>query len=517
MANQNHLQLIKQGVEVWNKWRTNHPEEKPDLRAADLSHLKLRGINLSDGLLSKADLTETDLNGAALKDTQLLNTNLTKANLRGANLHGARLSGANLNGANLNESNLRRAHLSGADFSGSILIGAHLNEAHLSMAFLSGTDLTRASFIGADLSEADLHKAPLSEADLSKADLSRTNLKRSHLKGAQLNMANLIGAQLDEASLFEANISEAYLTGAKLRGTNLGRANLSDADLSEADLSHANLREADLSQADLRHATITGCKLHGTRRGNWKLSGIKCAFVLWDADGKSREPLKGEFGPGEFEKLYEESPRIQYNFTAPCSSLDMMIMEQTVNEINKETPGYELAIHTISPQPPAHVVFTLPHHRHADALLKKISALYETKVAGMAEYRKKVMETFQKIIGHPQILDQQEKTTPSAYAVADKDKLKAPPEKKLTIKKKKFRNQASKALFDEIDLAIQETSCNDAQREYIQEQLNKVVQELQQKRPNSTRLEMYWGSIVNIIPDIATVVPWNNMVQKALS
>src|SRR2546429_9894236 len=31
MANQEHLDLLKQGVDVWNKWREEHPEIKPDL------------------------------------------------------------------------------------------------------------------------------------------------------------------------------------------------------------------------------------------------------------------------------------------------------------------------------------------------------------------------------------------------------------------------------------------------------------------------------------------------------
>ena len=43
MANQVHLDILKQGIEVWNKWRNEHPEIRPDLREADL-----RFANLSD-------------------------------------------------------------------------------------------------------------------------------------------------------------------------------------------------------------------------------------------------------------------------------------------------------------------------------------------------------------------------------------------------------------------------------------------------------------------------------------
>src|SRR5438876_1238532 len=79
MANQEHLDILKQGVETWNQWR----EEHADIRL---------------------DLGEADLSGA----------NLSKANLSGANLHGA---------------SLYEATLSGADLSGATLSGADLSEA----------------------------------------------------------------------------------------------------------------------------------------------------------------------------------------------------------------------------------------------------------------------------------------------------------------------------------------------------------------------------------------------------
>jgi hypothetical protein len=31
MANPEHLQILQQGVEVWNQWRRHNPDIKPDL------------------------------------------------------------------------------------------------------------------------------------------------------------------------------------------------------------------------------------------------------------------------------------------------------------------------------------------------------------------------------------------------------------------------------------------------------------------------------------------------------
>ena len=41
MANQQHLDILKQGVETWNQWRKENPDINPDLREADLSGRQL--------------------------------------------------------------------------------------------------------------------------------------------------------------------------------------------------------------------------------------------------------------------------------------------------------------------------------------------------------------------------------------------------------------------------------------------------------------------------------------------
>ena len=43
MANPEHLQILKQGVEAWNQWRREHRDIMPDLDRANLD-----GADLSD-------------------------------------------------------------------------------------------------------------------------------------------------------------------------------------------------------------------------------------------------------------------------------------------------------------------------------------------------------------------------------------------------------------------------------------------------------------------------------------
>jgi len=76
MASQEHLQIIKQGVEAWNKWREAHPEIQPDLFRADLSGADLSG----------ADLMGADLMGAKLSRADLSRANLFRADLSRAYL-----------------------------------------------------------------------------------------------------------------------------------------------------------------------------------------------------------------------------------------------------------------------------------------------------------------------------------------------------------------------------------------------------------------------------------------------
>jgi hypothetical protein len=98
MANEEHVALLKQGVEAWNAWRKESPNVIPNLDGEDL-----RSANLRGAILSGADLTGADLTGANLSWADLCLADLTGANLSLADLTGANLSLADLTGADLSE------------------------------------------------------------------------------------------------------------------------------------------------------------------------------------------------------------------------------------------------------------------------------------------------------------------------------------------------------------------------------------------------------------------------------
>ncbi len=211
MANPEHLEILNQGVEVWNEWMEHHLVSTPDLRGADLRNRDLIEVNFGG-----VDLGGADLFGADLKWANLINAHFIRAKLDGAILTGAKLHRANLAHAELNTANLMHAELTNARLHYSSLCGALLCKANFSSAILEG----------AKLRFANLEDATLDGADLNHADLTGSNLKGANLGGTKLNFTNLCGTVLGgtifDSALFKGTIlTDADLTQA--RGLHLAK------------------------------------------------------------------------------------------------------------------------------------------------------------------------------------------------------------------------------------------------------------------------------------------------------
>ncbi len=107
MANSEHVERLKFGVEEWNSWRRDHLEILPELNDADFS-----GANLARANLLYADFRRSLLN-------------LT-------NFSGTELAGADLTGADCFGANFSRSNLSGADFTGAMFAGTVFGDVDLS-------------------------------------------------------------------------------------------------------------------------------------------------------------------------------------------------------------------------------------------------------------------------------------------------------------------------------------------------------------------------------------------------
>jgi uncharacterized protein YjbI with pentapeptide repeats len=225
MANQEHLAILKQGVDVWNEWRDEHPDIRPDLRQVNLSRANLRDAVFNKASFFYASLWQANLNGSTFTGVDLQRANITDNNSfyfiqntsiddKNTNLSGLDLRGINLTGAELSKANFEEADLSYSDF----------RNAWLDRTFLSTTTLR-----GANLSGLDLRGINLTGADLSGANLSGADLRGINLTGADLSGANLSGANLRRASLIGTNLTEAILTGCQIYGISVWDVQLEGA------------------------------------------------------------------------------------------------------------------------------------------------------------------------------------------------------------------------------------------------------------------------------------------------
>ncbi|MEM9156107.1 MAG: toll/interleukin-1 receptor domain-containing protein [Cyanobacteria bacterium P01_F01_bin.33] len=119
MANDEHLNVLRQGAETWNQWRAETADtvmsldrsylvvdepERPNLANADLRGADLRRCNLE-----LADLRGVNLEGAQLGMANLMYANFEEASLKGATFAFTNLTGTNLKAADFIEAKLLRA------------------------------------------------------------------------------------------------------------------------------------------------------------------------------------------------------------------------------------------------------------------------------------------------------------------------------------------------------------------------------------------------------------------------
>jgi uncharacterized protein YjbI with pentapeptide repeats len=214
MANPEHLQILKQGVEAWNVWRDQHRDIRPDLSWATLRGVTLIGTNLFNANLYGADLSRAILIEANLATADLTAAKITRANLSEADLSRADLATADLSGATLIEANLFRANLYGAD----------LPEADLSAAILTVTNLNATRLRGANLSHVEIDQTVFGNTDLTAvrgletcvhygpSTLDHSTLARS----GPLPLAFLRGCGLNDWEIEVAKLYDSRLTAGQV-------------------------------------------------------------------------------------------------------------------------------------------------------------------------------------------------------------------------------------------------------------------------------------------------------------
>src|ERR1044071_4192828 len=220
MADPEHVEILKQGVEVWNKWRNEHRIRTPELNHVDLNRSQLSGADLSS-----ADLGGSNLCGADLSRADLSNSYIYFANLSDVNLFDAQFSGAQLRGSQLRRANLRNARFDNAT----------LTRANLVMANLTGTDFSRTYLDGADFTGAQLGYGSFGDTELSQ------------VKGLDtVKHAGPSTIGIDTIYKSHGNIPEVFLRGCGLSDWQIETVKLYQTELSNEEITNVLYRVHDL-------------------------------------------------------------------------------------------------------------------------------------------------------------------------------------------------------------------------------------------------------------------------------
>ena len=317
MPDEEHLRLLQQGVEAWNRWREQHPVTSPDLTDANLSELNLAGANLRGTNFTNAEIGKVNFGDAFLmnavfrcaniRDANFGSADLTAADFRASNFDSVNLSHADLSWANLSRPNILRANfergtLRGTDLTDSNIAKSNFARSNLIGANLDGANLGESNFAGAILGPAAGRTVHLSNScnltgisvipgnnlsgmTLHGAQFRGVNLRGVKITRADLKGADLSGADLSRTDLRETNFSKANLSGANLDGANLSRANFGEGVLRMANLSGANLNGADFSRADLCGADLTRASLVKTNLAGAAMTDcLVFGISAWDAN-----------------------------------------------------------------------------------------------------------------------------------------------------------------------------------------------------------------------------------------
>ncbi len=155
MANPEHVEILKQGVDVWNQWRADNVKINPNLSGATLDDLKAEAINFRNADLSGANvcratlknvqleganLTKSDFTGSLLPVSFLIGTVCTDAVFRGVDFQGAQIAWSQCTGVDFRGVDFRFATLKSLP-----LATSQWNDTRLGSTILAGLDFENAN------------------------------------------------------------------------------------------------------------------------------------------------------------------------------------------------------------------------------------------------------------------------------------------------------------------------------------------------------------------------------------
>lgn len=201
LGNQEHVRILLEGPESYDKWRIENPEEVLDLSGEDL-----RSVNISDINFTGANLSGVNLMGKFLDNLDFSNADLSSSLLINVIGHNT-----NFQGANLSYSKVINGHFHEADFKDAILVETDFFSSDFFIVNMSGTDLS-----GAYLEEAIFIDVNLSRCNFTNTVLYKTTIADSNMAYCEgLDRTEQVGpSNIGTNTLTKTYFSESnHLTG----------------------------------------------------------------------------------------------------------------------------------------------------------------------------------------------------------------------------------------------------------------------------------------------------------------
>ncbi|HAA50279.1 MAG TPA: hypothetical protein DCE43_11205 [Planctomycetaceae bacterium] len=207
MADQQLVDLVREGRKAVAMWRRENPDVVLDLVDADLSETDLAGVNLRRSQMVGAKLVRSRLTGGSFAGADLTRADLTGAEVSRVNFVGARLFRATLKSLRGENSDFSRSVLQGADLSESVL-----SEANFCDADLREVDFARAEMLGVNFSHAALDRSNFQEVRCGWLTWNDVDLSRVTGLGSMTHLGpGSIG--LDTLERSGGRIGAAFLRG----------------------------------------------------------------------------------------------------------------------------------------------------------------------------------------------------------------------------------------------------------------------------------------------------------------
>lgn len=187
MANPEHLAILKQGVDVWNKWRKENQHITPILNNANLGEADLSGANLSE-----TDLTNADLSGSHLVGADFCRAEITGVNFNGAvadhvdfwraSIHGCHITDASLTSTDFSDAQVWDTSFAFSDLGGAVFRNTGLVSVDFALSFIGATVFANIDFCETEGLESVHHHGP-STIGIDTIYKSKGQIPESFLRG----------------------------------------------------------------------------------------------------------------------------------------------------------------------------------------------------------------------------------------------------------------------------------------------------------------------------------------------